>query len=433
MKKKIWLISILAVVLFTVLIFDRADKRSEKNFPKEEKIELENKPISYRFGLPVDSFEIIEATVKSGESFSNILLSYGVDYNKINSLAANYKEVFDVRKLRTGKPYSLFCDRTDSSKVAQYMVYQPSAVNYYVFELQECPQVYEAKKEVTTVTKHVSGVIKSSLYETLVQKGASPALTMELSDVYAWTIDFFRIRKGDYFKVIYEERFIDDTVSVGIGRILAAEFNHGQRSFYSFFYERDDANYYDYFDEKGNTLRKAFLRAPLKFSRISSRFSPRRFHPVLKRMKAHLGTDYAAPHGTPIMSTADGEVIKAGYTRGNGNYVKVKHNSTYTTQYLHMSKFAKGIKKGRVVKQGDVIGYVGSTGLATGPHVCYRFWKNGKQVDPLRQDLPEAEPIKPEYRDEYMDFMADLKAQLDAIPVEGIDTPEYNLHLATIR
>jgi murein DD-endopeptidase MepM/ murein hydrolase activator NlpD len=215
---------------------------------------------------------------------------------------------------------------------------------------------------------------------------------MSLVNIYAWSIDFFRIQKGDAFSVIYEEEYVDDTTYVGLKRVLGANLIHSGNDYYSFQYE-NELGFDDYYDEEGRSLRKTFLRAPLNFTRISSRYSGRRFHPVQKRWKAHLGTDYAAPTGTPIMTTADGEISAASYTSGNGNYVKVRHNSTYSTQYLHMSKIKPGIKPGVRVKQGDVIGYVGSTGLATGPHVCYRFWVNGKQVDPYKQKLPEAKSL----------------------------------------
>ena len=337
-----------------------------------------------------------------------------------------------MRNLRSGKDYTIFAENLDSSQVARYMVYKPSAVDYVVFDLRDTGNVYLGAEEVEVREKSISGIIESSLYESLLDQGGSPALAVELSKVYAWTIDFFRIQPGDYFKLIYEENYIQDSIKVGTGRILAADFHHSGRSFYSFFYD-NDTTYRDYFDEQGRSLRKAFLKAPLDFFRISSRFNPRRFHPVLKRVKPHLGTDYAAPHGTPIMSTADGEVIAAAYTRGNGNYVKVRHNSTYTTQYLHMSKFAKGIRKGSRVRQGDVIGYVGSTGLATGPHVCYRFWVNGKQVDPLSQDLPEAEPITDEFMPSFQDIMMPLKKRIDALKLPLEEPKEPKVRLAQLQ
>ncbi len=429
MKKRLTLISgALAVFLTLAIIYNlRTDPESrslqQRNILTQEVQGI--RQIEYRFGIPVDSFEVVESVIGRGESFGNILQSYGVGYPVIHRIAHQFRDIFDVRHLRMGKPYALFCESTDSTRKARFMVYQPSPVDYYVFDLSDSARVYSGKKDVTTVTREVSGEINSSLYEALVEKGASPELTMKLSNIYAWSIDFFRIRKGDSFKVIFEEQYIDDTVQVGVGRILAADFNHGGRSFYSFYYENGE-EYRDYFDEEGNTLRKAFLKAPLQFSRISSRYSPKRFHPVLKRYKAHLGTDYAAPHGTPIVATADGEVIAAAYTGGNGNYVKIRHNSTYTTQYLHMSKFAKGMRRGKVVKQGDLIGYVGSTGLATGPHVCYRFWKNGRQVDPYQQDLPHAEPVEDKYREDFTVKMLELKKRLDELEIKKArDTDVY--------
>jgi murein DD-endopeptidase MepM/ murein hydrolase activator NlpD len=435
MQRKIKLVLVLLVLATPLIfinnlgVFDRfVDEDENLSTLMNEEEDLPIPETKIRYGLPVDSFEVFDEVITNGESFSNILLDFGIDYGMIHRIANNYKEVFDVRNLRSGKQYTIFAENQDSNQVARYMVYRPSAINYVVFDLRDTGNVYLGEEEVTIKEKAISGVISSSLYESLIEEGGSPALAVELSKVYAWTIDFFRIQPGDYFKLIYEEKFIQDSVFVGMGRILAADFHHSDRSFYSFYYD-NDTTYRDYFDEQGRSLRKAFLKAPLDFFRISSRFNPRRFHPVLKRVKPHLGTDYAAPHGTPIMSTADGEVIAAAYTRGNGNYVKVRHNSTYTTQYLHMSKFAKGIRKGSRVRQGDVIGYVGSTGLATGPHVCYRFWVNGQQVDPLRQDLPEAEPISEDYMQDYLDFMQPLKQRVDSLelPLEEPDSPKLRL------
>ncbi|MGB0979459.1 MAG: peptidoglycan DD-metalloendopeptidase family protein [Croceimicrobium sp.] len=439
MQRKIKLIlsllvlSIPLVILNNLGVFDRfvSEKHTESETQEPVTVPLAREA-QLKYGLPVDSFVLIDNVIDNGESFGNILLDFGIDYAMIHRIATEFKDVFDVRNLRSGKDYTIFAENRDSLNVARYMVYKSSAIDYVVFDLRDTGNVYLGEEEVSIKEKSISGVINSSLYEGLIEQGGSPALAVELSKVYAWTIDFFRIQPGDYFKLIYEEKFIQDSISVGMGRILAADFHHNGRSFYSFWYD-NDTTYRDYFDEKGRSLRKAFLKAPLDFFRISSRFNPRRFHPVLKRVKPHLGTDYAAPHGTPIMSTADGEVIAASYTRGNGNYVKVRHNSTYTTQYLHMSKFAKGVKKGSRVRQGDVIGYVGSTGLATGPHVCYRFWVNGKQVDPLRQDLPEAEPITEEYIEDYNSFMESLKVRIDALALPLDEPNDPKLRLASLR
>lgn len=343
------------------------------------------------FGFPLDSFEVISDRIKSNEFLANILLKWDVDYATIDALAKKSKEVFDVRKMNAGKPYHVFLSK-DSLAQVYYFVYQPNAIDYVVYDLRDSILIYTDQKEVEIKEQNIAGIINNSLYVSLQEANASPALAVGLSEIFAWAIDFYRIQKGDWFKVVYEEKFVEDE-SIGIGEIKAVEFNHYNNTYYAFHFEQGEKD--DYFDEEANSLRKAFLKSPLKFSRLSSRYTMRRFHPVQKRWKAHLGTDYAAPTGTPIMSTGDGVVIESRYKRANGNYVKVKHNSVYTTQYLHMSK--RKAKVGDYVKQGDIIGYVGSTGLATGPHVCYRFWKNGKQVDHLRQDFPSAEPVKEEF------------------------------------
>jgi murein DD-endopeptidase MepM/ murein hydrolase activator NlpD len=281
----------------------------------------------------------------------------------------------------------------ENSSVPSYFIYPENAFEYIIVSLNS-DSIYAHKyvKERTVKRKVISGTIEDALYLSVNNAGGTNALAMSLVNIYAWSIDFFRIQKGDAFSVIYEEEYVDDTTYVGLKRVLGANLIHSGNDYYSFQYE-NELGFDDYYDEEGRSLRKTFLRAPLNFTRISSRYSGRRFHPVQKRWKAHLGTDYAAPTGTPIMTTADGEISAASYTSGNGNYVKVRHNSTYSTQYLHMSKIKPGIKPGVRVKQGDVIGYVGSTGLATGPHVCYRFWVNGKQVDPYKQKLPEAKSL----------------------------------------
>jgi len=246
----------------------------------------------------------------------------------------------------------------------------------------------------------------------MLKNEASPELVIKLSEVFAWQIDFYRIQQGDFFKVIYEEEFVDDQ-SVGISNIQGAYFNHSGEEFFAVPFEQDST--IQFFDENGKSLRKAFLKAPLEYSRISSRYTKRRLHPVQKVYKAHLGTDYAAPTGTPIRAVGDGIVLEASYTKGNGRFVKVKHNSVYTTQYLHMSKFAKGISRGVRVKQGEVIGYVGSTGLATGSHLCYRFWKNGVQVDPLKEKIPSSHPVKPELLEAYNRKKQEVITALDSV------------------
>ena len=353
---------------------------------------------TYEYGLAVDSFLVVKGQIVPGQTLGAILYLHHIDHPKIDKIVRASKDIFDFRTARAGKNYTVLCSN-DSDTVAQCFIYEESSTDSVVFDFRDSINVYRGQKEIEVRIRESSGHIESSLWNALMASNMSPALVMELSSIYAWTIDFFRIQKGDHFRVVYEEKYVEDEF-VGIGRIWASEFNHSNEDFYAFYFQEDE-NFGDYFDENGGTLRKAFLRAPLNYSRISSRYSKRRKHPVTGRVKPHLGTDYAAPKGTPILSTANGTVTEARYKRNNGNYVKVRHNSTYTTQYLHMSKIKSGIKPGVFVKQGDVIGYVGSTGLATGPHVCYRFWKNGVQVDPYKQKLPPSEPVKEENRAAY--------------------------------
>ena len=387
------------LVMGTALLFMLTNINKDKK--EVEKLEVIQEIVepSYEYNILVDSFNVIKGSVKRGQTMGEILYLNHIDHFEINKIVEKSKGIFDVRRVNTGKKYTVIC-ASDSTKKAQYFIYEIDATNYVVFDLRGEIDVYKGKKPVTVKLKTASGIIKSSLWLTMEEQKLSPKLTAELSTIYAWTIDFFKIQKNDGFRVYYEDKYIDGQY-IGIGRLLAAEFTHKGQDFYSFYY-RENENFGDYYDEQGKTLRKAFLMAPVDYKRISSRYSKRRKHPVTGRWKGHFGTDYAAEKGTPIWSTANGTIIAATYTKNNGNYVKVRHNGTYTTQYLHMSKIKPGIRKGVFVKQGDIIGYVGSTGLATGPHVCYRFWKNDKQVDPFKQKLPPGDPINKENREAYL-------------------------------
>jgi murein DD-endopeptidase MepM/ murein hydrolase activator NlpD len=387
------------LVMGTALLFMLTNINKDKKAVEKLEVIQEIVEPSYEYNILVDSFNVIKGSVKRGQTMGEILYLNHIDHFEINKIVEKSKGIFDVRRVNTGKKYTVIC-ATDSTKKAQYFIYEIDATNYVVFDLRGEIDVYKGKKPVTIKLKTASGIIKSSLWLTMEEQKLSPKLTAELSTIYAWTIDFFKIQKNDGFRVYYEDKYIDGQY-IGIGRLLAAEFTHKGQDFYSFYY-RENENFGDYYDEQGKTLRKAFLMAPVDYKRISSRYSKRRKHPVTGRWKGHFGTDYAAAKGTPIWSTANGTIIAATYTKNNGNYVKVRHNGTYTTQYLHMSKIKPGIRKGVFVKQGDIIGYVGSTGLATGPHVCYRFWKNDKQVDPFKQKLPPGDPIKKENREAYM-------------------------------
>lgn len=374
------------------------------------------------YDMVLNDFKIVKDTIRSGDSFGSIMDTHGVTRGKVFEISNILKDSFNVARINTGKPYTILKSK-DTLEQVKAFIYEKSKVNYTVLHLEDSIYAENKKKNIVSKRKTISGIINSSLSQTIEESKTSPQLTHILSSMYQWSIDFFKIQKGDRFKVIYNEQFLEDGTYVGIENVEAAVFEHENEPFYAFEYEvkESDQKEKSYYDEKAKSLQSFFLKAPLQFSRISSRFSGRRFHPVQKRWKAHKGTDYAAPRGTPIWSTANGTVIKAGYTSGNGKYVKVKHNSKYSTQYLHMSKIS--VKKGQQVKQGQEIGRVGSTGLATGPHVCYRFWVNGKQVDPYRQKLPSAKNIAEKHKEAYLLAINPVKKELDSIPYTNLKSP----------
>ncbi|MFY0605544.1 MAG: peptidoglycan DD-metalloendopeptidase family protein [Cyclobacteriaceae bacterium] len=345
----------------------------------------------FLYGIQVDSFDVFEGKVKWSQNLSSILDNYNISQEQVYQLANASKGVFDVRKLKAGYPYTIIHER-DSLKTARQLVFEPDNTQYVIFNLADSVYVNAIERPMITEEVTFTGTVESSVYEAIIDGGASQLLVNKLVDIFAWQVDFFRIQKGDEIRVVYEQTRVKDKV-VEVNKILGAYFKHFGKEYYAVYYEQGGQE--DYFDEEGNSLRKTFLRAPLNYSRISSRFSPKRFHPVQKRYKAHLGTDYAAPTGTEIRTVGEGVVLEAKYGKYNGNYVKIRHNSNYSTQYLHMSKIARGIRPGVKVKQGQTIGYVGSTGLANGPHLCFRFWKNGRQVDALKVDLPPSEPVDP--------------------------------------
>lgn len=366
------------------------------------------------YGMVIkDDHLVIEDKIKRNERLGDILMEYNVPANLIHKISNLSRKIFDPRKISANKKYTLICDK-DSLTRAKAFVYEPNAIEYIILRFfNDSLSVDVCKREVVTVEKSISGIIKSNLSETIESLGISHDLTNRFVDIFGWQVDFQRLQKGDKFKLIYQENQVDG-VSIGIKQIDGIFFEHFGNEYYAFPFDQGDG--IDYFDEQGKSLRKALLKYPIEFTRISSRFNLNRFHPVQKRYKAHLGTDFAAPTGTPIRSVGDGIVEEAQYKSNNGNYVKIKHNSTYTTQYLHMSRIASGIHAGMRVRQGETIGYVGSTGLATGPHLCYRFWKNGRQVDALRVDLPASQPVKNEYNGAFQSVKQSLTEKLQAIP-----------------
>ncbi len=415
-------LAITAGIYFAIPAFHNSIETEPENLAEElsDVIDADTIPPEPKllFGINVDSKLLIEDKVKRNQNISEILSNYNVSAETIYHLAERSKDVFDVRKIATNKKYILICDQ-DSMKTARALVYEHNPIEYVVFNFQDSIFVEKKAKEVVTVERSAAGIIESNLSMTMQSLGLSHELTNEFVDVFGWQVDFFGLQKGDKFKLIYEDKLVDNK-SVGIGGIKAIYFEHYGNDYYAFIY--DQGNGIDYFDEEGNSLRKALLKYPLEFTRISSRYSGSRYHPVQKRYKAHRGTDFAAPKGTPIRAVGDGLITEAQYKKYNGNYVKLKHNGTYTTQYLHMSKIASGIRAGVRVKQGQTIGYVGSTGLATGNHLCYRFWKNGVQVDALKVDLPPSEPIKEEYKEDYLVSKDEWINRLKQVEMPAVET-----------
>jgi murein DD-endopeptidase MepM/ murein hydrolase activator NlpD len=346
-----------------------------------------NKSVMY--GIPVDSFDQITGHISRNSFLSEILLKHGVTMQEIDQVTSNSKDVFDVRKMRAGNNYILFCDK-DSMGKAKYMVYEHDATTCYVFSFNDSLTITPVIKKLDSEIRYASVTIETSLWDAMIEKGLHPSLAINLSDIFAWTVDFFGLQKGDNFKVIFEE-FSLDGKSLGTGRIYAAQFNSAGSVITAIPFIQDGRE--SYFDNDGKSLRKAFLKAPLKFSRISSRFSSSRYHPILRIRRPHYGVDYAAPTGTPVHAVGDGRIIRVATGKESGRIVRIRHNSVYETAYMHLSRFGKGIKVGSYVKQGDIIGYVGMSGLATGPHLDFRFYLNGTPVDPLKVEAPPVEPV----------------------------------------
>ncbi|WP_282123250.1 peptidoglycan DD-metalloendopeptidase family protein [Algibacter mikhailovii] len=403
------------VLIVLAVLFAACKKDLKEEVIVVEEVEVELPPENIEFGFNLNDYVVKRDTIKRGDSFGVILERNKVGYPKIFHITEKAKDTFDIRRLQVGKPYTLLCSK-DSLELPQSFIYQPNLEEFVVINFKDSIHAYKSKKPITYVEKIATGVINSSISLTLEEKGLSPRLAYKLADeIYAWTIDFRRLQKGDRFKVIYTDKYIDDSIYAGVHDIKAAYFEHNKEPFYAFEFMTDSVKEIkDYFNDEAKNLRRAFLKAPVKFSRISSRYNLKRRIAVYGyKVRAHKGTDFAAPIGTPIMATANGTVTKSERRGGNGNYVKIRHNATYETQYLHMRK--RNVKVGQFVKQGDVIGWVGMTGNTGGPHVCYRFWVNGRQVDPFRQKLPEAKPISDSLKTEYLYFIQPIKQQLDDI------------------
>lgn len=406
-----------AGIAFTALLFSSLFQCSDS----KNKIGQESAPkkIPNSFGFYSDSLDHQTYSVIKNETLSDILLKHGISPSEISQIVDKANPYLDVKKIVAGNVYHSFTF-DDSLNTLAYFVYEKSPRQFVVFNLKDSIQVYESEKEIVIRENQKSAVIDQSLWVSLMEVEATPELAIKLSQIFAWQIDFYHLQNGDNFKVIYEELFVDDKF-FAVGKILGAFFNHNGKDYYAVPFIQDSV--YQYFDEDGNSLRKAFLKAPLEFGRISSRYSKSRLHPVLKTRRPHLGVDYAAPVGTPVRSTGDGVVAEIGYNGGAGKFIKIRHNSVYTTMYLHLSRYAKGLKKGARVQQGQVIGYVGSTGLATGPHLDYRFFVNGNAVDPLKVEVPPSHPVKDELKAQYIIQRDSVLKMLDKIQIPVIANP----------
>lgn len=408
MAKRIGIYGIVGLLLFAVA----ACKKTDTSAQESEAVAAEEVRTRYEYGIAVDTFRIDTGYVKEGETLGGILRRCGADNRQQNAILTLRKDELDTRQIRAGKQYLALYER---DSVLRYWVYIASVREAQVLDLGDSVHARFHQKPVTTIEKTAQATIESSLWNAMVGANLPVDLALELSDIYAWTIDFFGLQKGDSIKVYYEEQYVD-TTSIGIGRIFAAHFYHGNRWNEAYWFEKGETQ--GYFDEKGNSLRKAFLKAPLNYKRISSRFTYARKHPVYKIVRPHTGVDYAAPAGTPVVAIGDGKVIEKGYKGGGGNTIKIRHNSTYTTAYLHLSKYAKGLQVGSMVRQGEVIGYVGSTGASTGPHLDFRVWKNGTPIDPLKMDSPPVEPIAKEMKAAYDSVATAYREKLQTLNVQ---------------
>ncbi|MGV3639337.1 MAG: peptidoglycan DD-metalloendopeptidase family protein, partial [Adhaeribacter sp.] len=372
-------------------------------------------PAPVLYGIATDSLEVVSGEVARGQSLSDILAAYNISATTMHYLEQKAKETYSVRRINAHRNYVLLHAR-DSAQTARYFIYEPNEVEYVIYDLRGELNVSRVKREITTVEKVLSGEVKGSLYESVLSAGGSPQLVNTLADIYAWRLNLNQVQPGDTFKLLFEEKQVNGQ-TIGYGELKAAYFEHEGEPLYAIAFDQGKGK--SYYDQDGKSFKKAFLKEPLEYSRISSRFSKNRFHPVQKRYKAHLGTDFAAPRGTPIRSVGEGVVLEATYNRGNGYFVKIRHNSQYTTQYLHLSRFAKGLRRGARVSQGQTIGYVGSTGLSTGPHLCYRLWKNGRQVDALTARLPSADPVLKKNKAAFSAAREAVLKQLQGQPAEA--------------
>ena len=412
----------LVLIMLVALVFLLSGRTEENPLAEEKPEEQEERTVARdEFGFTKGTYRIEEGVVRRGQTLSHLLSRFDFGPADVDRIARTMEDVFSPRRIRGGNNYYGYYNQdTDTLSELCYFVYEISDLDYLVVDFRDSLDIFRGEKEVTNISREASGVIRSSLWNTIVENDLPQELVIHMARILAWTVDFYRIESGDRFKVLYEEAHVGER-PVGVSRIDAVYFMHRGSEIEGFHFAADTID--GYFDRDGNSLQKVFLRAPLEYGRISSRYSQSRLHPIHGDRRPHLGTDYAAPHGTPILAVGDGTVTRASYTSGNGNYVRIRHNSVYETQYLHMSRFASGIRPGARVEQGEVIGYVGSTGLATGPHVCFRFWQNGQQVDHLRLEFPSGDPLPEDYMDAFTQIRDSRRKKLESVTFEKEDVP----------
>ena len=427
-------ISRVVIFAFVLALGACGDKQPPKVTKEKKKQSTVEEDLFFSFNL--EKFDVYNDTVRQGWTWGNLLLPFNIDQYTINTTAEAAKDsTVGLKYVLAGKPFSILTKKGDTSKTVQHMIYEPDVFSYITFDFSQDSVVIERKnRDISVSRKMVSGVIQQNsslsveLGKSFDKYAMSAALVDAIEGVYAWSVDFFKLQAGDRFVVFYDEKAVEG-VPYAVDNISYAWFEHRDEGMFAFNFQDSTGEVSGYYDENGREMKRPFLMSPVKFARISSSFNMNRFHPIYKTRRPHLGTDYAAPTGTPIIATADGTVSRASRSRGNGIYVKLRHNKTYDTQYLHMSKIANGIRPGVRVKQGQVIGYVGSTGAATGPHVCYRFWKNGRQINHRAEKFPNSEPMKDEVIPEYLEFIKPLKKKLDA-EIEKLNEDAPNLDVA---
>lgn len=404
-KNTIILASVIGVIALTIILLPFGKRNHEAVVTEEPAEEITGHP----YGFCPDSLSRVEGKVKDGQFFSTLMVKLGMSAQQAYDLTQACKDVFDVKTLRVGNKYDAYY----SGDTLKYVVYERNRTSNVVFSCQPPYGADVHEKAITTHKRYADVTINTSLWVDMRNAGVSSELIISLSDIYAWTVDFFGLQKGDRFRVLYDERMCDGEV-VGVDTVRYAVFTHNKQDLPSIMFNQGDGGNI-YWNEKGESMRKAFLKAPLNFSRISSGFSYARKHPVTRKVLPHTGVDYAAPKGTPVMTIGDGTILSMKYEGAGGNTIRIRHNSVYTTAYLHLSGYAKGLKVGQRVQQGQVIGYVGSTGRSTGPHLDFRVWKNGSPINPLKMQSPPAEPVKKEHMEAFTASCEKYRAQIDTI------------------